>query len=288
MSYPGAQRNTSQWDTPLYSTADGTRPAAGMGASVTPNATANTYGTPVTLISGASLIYDCCDLFICVNNVATSAVARDCVVALLTDPAGGTSYSSIADLVCGPASGYVVANVGGGGVCFRFPLWIRAGTSIGVAAAVNSATVTAINAFCRVSGRPSDPDTEFVGTYLDQYGVSLATSAGTVVTPGGASEGAYTLIGTLTRPAKVIDFGVGINDATMTAATIDFDIAIGDGTTNRVVIPNKPVFTSGIEASTKSESPTRCKGATGQGIYARAQCSTTPDSNYSVAAYVVG
>jgi len=258
-----------------------------MGTSTTPGN--NTYGTAVTLISGANLTFDCCELVVCVNNAAISATARDTVAALLVDPAGGASFTSIADLVCGPCSGYVTANVGFGGTIFRLPLWIKAGTSIGIATAVNSATVTALNAFCRVNGQPSDPRTApFIGTYIDQFGVSLATSAGTTVTPGTTTDGAYALIGTTTRPLYALEFGYGINDATMTAAVCDVDIAAGDGTTNTVIIPRWPVATSAIEAVSKFPALAYTSIAANVGLYARAQCSNTPDSANSVAIYGVG
>jgi hypothetical protein len=286
LSYPGALNEANRWASTVVSVNDGTRPVVAMGTTITPGN--NTYGTAVTLISGANLTFDCCELVICINNASISNTARDTVVSLLVDPAGGTSFTSIADLVCGPASGYVVANVGFGGTLFRFPIFIKAGTSIGCAAAVNSATVTSLNAFCRANGQPSHPDKIFVGTYIDQFGVSLATSAGTTVTPGTTSDGAYVLIGTTARPLYALEFGYGINDSTMTSAVIDVDIAAGDGTTNSVIIPNWPVATSAIEAVSKFPAMTLTSIAAGVGLYARSQSSNAIDSANSVAIYGVG
>ncbi|HET9893221.1 MAG TPA: hypothetical protein VFQ42_22275 [Mycobacterium sp.] len=287
MSYPGSRHQENEWGVTIYSTADGTRPAAAFGSSITP--AQNTYGTPVQLISGASMTVDCCEITFVLNSVGISGSARDSVFQFLVDPAGGTSYTSVADLVAGPAAGYVVANVGGGGVEYTFRYWLRAGTSVAMAAAVNSATVTAVRAFCRVRGAPSRPQDVFVGTYLDQFGVSLATSAGTTITPGGASDGTWTQIGSnATRPYYQIEFGYGINSATMTTATIDADIGVGDSSNKKIAVPNCPILVSSVETLSKASKLWFSTVAPGDGLWARSQSSTAADTNNSVAIYGVG
>jgi hypothetical protein len=280
-------RPVNEWGTILYSTADGTKPVGGMGTAVTP--AQNTYGTYAALIAGASMTVDCCELTINVNTVGISTAARDCVVSIGLDPAGGTSYTSLVDLVCGPAHAYSDnGNSGGGGVWFRFPIWIKSGTSIAAAAAVNSATLTAINVFCRVRGAPSAPESIRVGSYIDQFGVTLASSSGTAITQGAASDGAYTQIGTLTRPCWAWEFGYGINDATMSNNLLEVDIALGTNTNKKIVIPNATVHTSSIETVSKPWALEPGIGATGDNVYARAQGNVSVDSANSVAVYGVG
>lgn len=259
-----------------------------MGTAITPGN--NTYGTPVTLISGANLTVDCCELTICVNSVGLTTLTRNAVVSLLIDPAGGTTFTTLADLLVGPASAYSAnGNSGGGGVWLRFPLWLKAGSTIGMAAQVNSATLTAINAFCRVRGEPSHPDANFyVGQYIDSFGVTLATSSGTVITQGSASEGAYTQIGTLTRPIYWWDFGYAVDDASMSNNTLDVDIAIGDATNKKQVIINAPVHTSTIEALSKGLAGEWGIGATNDGVFARSQGNVGVDTSNSIAVYGVG
>src|SRR5262249_15219377 len=149
----------------------------------------NAYGSYATLISGASLTDDVYEITININSVGISAAARDCLVSIGIDPAGGTSFTNLVDLVCGPAVTYSEASTTllGGGVSFTFPFFIKAGTSIGAAAAVNSATLTAINVWVQCKCRPSRPDLVWAGTYIDEFGVSTGTSAGTAITPGTAS-----------------------------------------------------------------------------------------------------
>lgn len=291
MSYPGTMPIPNTWGGTLYSSPDGTRPATAFGTAITPGN--NAYGSYATLISGANLTFDCLDLTVVVNNVFISTNARDCIVSLGIDPAGGTSYTSIADLVCGPASGYQFGSDGMIGTAFRFPLWLRSGTSIGVAASVNSSLLFNLNAFCKVRGLPSMPHALWVGSYIDQYGVSVATSAGTAFTPGGVSEGVYTQIGTLSRPAYAFEFGMGVNDATMSQSNLDVDVAIGatgdTSTANKlIVIPNATVSTSALESISKPYAVEYGNGATGAGLYLRAQLGGTIDSNYSVAIYAIG
>lgn len=286
MTHPGSHKSPNEWGAVIYSTADGTRPTTGMGAAVTP--AQNAYGSYVTLISGASLTVDCLLLDICINNVGISTAARDCIVSLGVDPAGGTSFIGIADLVAGPASGYVSSNVGQGGTMYRFPIWIKAGSSIGVAAAVNSATLTAINVFCRVRGAPSTPQHLYVGTYIDQFGVSVATSAGAAFTPGTTSEGAWTSLGTLTRPANAFEVGIGVNDSTMTSAALDVDVGIGDSSHRKIAIANLPIATSAIETVTKPTALEYAQGAIGDQVWIRAQSSGALDSAYSAAIYAIG
>jgi len=281
------QRNI--FGTTIWSPVDGTRAAAAMGVAVTP--AQNAYGSYATLISGANMTVDCCELLINVNTVGVSGVARDCVVSLALDQAGGTSFAGngFVDLVCGPATWYASNAAIAGGATFLFNIFIRAGVSLGIAASVNAATLTAINAMARVRGRPSAEHLINVGSYIDQFGVTLASSSGTTLTPGGVSEGAYVQVGSaLTRPIWQWDFGYGINDSTMAAISIEVDVAVGDATNKKIVITNGQIHTSTIENLVKPLSSSYGTGSIGDLVYGRAQSSNTPDSANSIAVYGVG
>lgn len=266
----------------LSNPADGVRAVINNGVSVTP--AQNAYGSYVQLFSGAAVTDDVYEIWITINNVAVSTVARDCVVSVGLDAAGGTSYTSLVDLIGGPAAGYTTLF----GTTYRFPLFIKAGTSIAVAGAINSATLTAFNVMCRLYCRPEDPSSLYVGTYIDQYGVTIGSSAGTGITEGAASEGTYVALGTLTRPCSWIDFGLGVNNNNMTASFPEVDIAIGDGSNKRVVIPNAPTITLTSEQIAKPPAGRHCKGSTNDIIYGRAQSSGSGNTGTSLAAYVVG
>ncbi len=269
----------------IHSTADGTRPVAAMGTSVTP--TQNDFGTAAyaQLIAGASLTDDAYVIEICANTIGIAGGARNGLVRIGLDAAGGTSYTALVDLVCGPACSYMVGSgLLAGGVRFRFPFRIRAGTSIGAAATVNSATLTAINVFCQVKCRPSGP--VWAGTFIDAYGVDTATSAGTAVTPGTVSEGAFASMGTLARPARFFEFGWGINNATMQNGMIHVDLGIG--ASNKIAIANHPVANSANECIAKPAAGAYAYGAAGSAVSLRAQAGGTLETGHTGAIYAVG
>lgn len=284
------QRRVNEWGgPPILSTVDGVAPAAGNGTAVTP--AQNTYGTAVTLISGANLTYDCCELTINVNSIGITTTSRNGVVGIVTDPSGGTTFGSpIVDLVCGPAHAYAAnGNSGGGGVWFRFPLWIKSGTTIGAVAAVNSATLTAVRVSAMVRGRPSYPAGIYVGSYIDQFGVTLASSSGAAITQLTVTDGTFAQIGSnLTRPLHWFQFGYAIDDATMTNNTLHVDVGIGDATNRKIVVQNAPVHTAAIETISWGINDGWGNGAIGDGIWVRAQGNTATDSNNSIAVYGVG
>jgi hypothetical protein len=286
--YPQRTEEPSEFGLTIYTPADGTAPGAGQGASVTP--AQNAYGSYTTLIAGSALLEDCCELTLVVNNVGISGTARDCVVSIGLDPAGGTSFTAMpgADLLVGPANLYA----GGPGVVFKLQLWIRASTSIGLAAAVNSATLTAIRAAARVRCRPSNPNAIYVGSYIDSFGVTISpTTQGTAVTSGTSSDGAFVQLGSaLTRPVHMWEFGMGINNAAINSNTIEVDIAVGSSTTvNKIVIPNAPVISLTSEALTKHPALSPGRGAVGDLVFARCQSgNNAANTGITIAAYGIG
>jgi hypothetical protein len=277
----------NEWGLIISSIADGTRPTIAMGTSITP--AQNAYGSYSTLISGASLTDDVYEIEICVCNVAIGGTARDSVAALGIDPAGGTSFTKVTDLVCGPAAGYTGVSVNVGGYFYRFPYFIKAGTSIGMAMSVNSATVTSVNAFVRCRCRPSRPDLVPVGKWIDSYGVTLASSNGTGITPGTTSEGTLVALGTASRAGWWVEFGYGCNNSAMQAGIIDVDLAVGNGSNLKFPILNHPVADSSSDSLSKRPGAGRyCLVANGDILYGRAQTGATLETGHSMAAYVVG
>ena len=274
---------SNTWGLIIQSVADGTRPSATTGAAVTP--AQNAYGSYATLLSGAQVTDDVYEWEVCINSVGISATARDCVVSIGFDPSGGTSFSGFVDLVCGPASSH---NLLAGGTWYCFPVFVKAGTSIGAAASVNSSNLANISVFIRCKCQPSHPEALKVGSYIDSFGVALATSNGTAVTEGGASEGTWVQLGSaLTRPCWYWEFGYGTNNATMSAQVGYVDIGIGDAVNKRIAIANAPFFTSGSEQLSKADAGTYAKAAIGDIVYGRSQ-SSGGNTGASITAYGVG
>jgi hypothetical protein len=271
----------------IPSVAAGTRPSTIFGTSVTP--AQNAYGTYAQLLAGASVTDECQEIEIVVSGFGASAANRDGAVTIGFDTAGGTSYTdTISDLVCGPCAR--TAGDGLPGAYFTFPLRVPAGTSIAAKASVNNVTLTAIRVWCILRGRPSRPDLIRVGSFVRTFGSTPASSNGTTVTPGTASDGTYVQIGSaLAEPLWYWEFGYGIDDATMTQSEIAVDIALGDVTNKRVIIQDASVFSNSFEMISKPRGQGRyARGAVGDLVYARAQSAATADSNNSVAVYGVG
>lgn len=271
----------------ISSVADGTRPAAAWGTSVTPGN--NTYGSYAQLLAGASVTDECQEIEIEVGTVGINTAARDGIVTIGFDRAGGSSYTDeIVDLLAGPAGGHFASGLNNS-VFFRFPLRVPAGCSVGAKASVNSATVTAIRVACVLRGRPTHPELIFVGQKVTTFGSTPASSSGTVIVPGTAAEGTWTPVGAaLTEVIRYWEFGYGVNSATMTANCIAVDVALGDVSNKRNVITNGLVFTQATEGLQKFAAGRHAVGAIGDLVYARAQIGpNAADTNNSIAIYGV-
>lgn len=281
----------------LSSVAIGTQPVAAQGTAITPGNLS--YGAfvqvPVMNGTNAPTSDDSCEVEICVNTVGIAATARDCLVRIGWDPAGGASYgvaarTSIDHLLASCASAYMAGTSGlGGGVTYRFQLRIPAGSTIAAQAMVNSATLTAINVFIRLRCRPSCPDLIYVGSFVDPYGITLGVAAGTAVVPGTAARGAYVSLGALTQTYGYFEFGLGCNDSTMVNLGYEVDIALGDASNKDIIIESAALTASNSETITKPGGYGRhALAGAASTLFGRVQTTTTPDSNVSIAVYAVG
>lgn len=286
----------NQFNLKICSPADGTRPVATWGTLVTPGN--NTYGSYASIIAGASVTADVYGILINFNSWNVSGSAKDSIVTIGLDPAGGSSFTDyINHLLTGPANAYTATD----GTEYYFPIYIKAGTSIGAKASTNNATVgtgrVAITLFCR----PSRPDLIRVGSSVRSFGADTANSRGVLVTQGTVSEGAWTVLSASTlgdvetNPAVnntqlpwYWEFGVGCNNATMTAAKVHCDIGIGDGTNNVVAVSNGMVLAAASESQDKRAAiQSHYRSTTLDSVFGRAQSSAAADANFSMMAYGV-
>lgn len=274
----------NEWGLILSSIADGTRPTNTYDTAITPGT--NAMGAWAQLVAGAAVTADIWEIEVVINSRATSAI--DHLVDIGIDPAGGTAFGVLIEqLVTGPASPILVDWLAGT-VVYRFPLRIPAGASVGARASAKSGTAD-IGVSCTLRGRPSRPELCWAGSFVTTFGATLASSNGTIITPGTVSEGAWTQIGAATtKPYRYLEFGYGIDDGTMAAARIDVDIGVGDATNKRIAIANAPVLTASSNNLVKPAAGRYCNVAVGDLLYARAQSSAALDTNNSVAIYAVG
>jgi hypothetical protein len=263
-----------------------TRPAAAMGATVTPGF--NAKGAYAQVLSGANVARDVFGLQINFNSNAVSSAARDAIVDVGVDPSGGTSYSVlIPNLLASCASPLIT----GFGLNYFFPIWIKAGSSVAVAASVNNSTVGTLRCWMRIFGSPRDRTITKVGTKCIAYGITESTSSGVAVTPGTTSEGTWTQLGTIGSNDNpwFWQFGVGVNNATITALNYSADLGIGNAT-NKFVVDEQRLF-QGTTNEQWYDNGVSFAGAykakAGDIIYGRMQCSGTPVTGISMAAYGV-
>lgn len=166
----------------------------------------NTMSTAVSVLSALS--QDVCYLTIGFQGINVSAGDSSALADLLVDPAGGTSWSTkIASLACGFTPTNTVAF--GNSLWYHFPLWIKAGSTLGIKAQTNhTADLTAGAVIVHAFGAPSKPDSWWCGQAVETLGANTTSSQGVAVTPGSSSaNGSWTTLGTSTKPYGALQFG---------------------------------------------------------------------------------
>lgn len=268
-----------------------TQPTGSMGTTVTPAQNAKS-GAWAQVLTGANVARDVFLLVVNVNSNSVGAAARDTILDLGVDPAGGTSYTVLVpDLLVSCASPYL----GGAGVCgnglnYIFPIWIKAGSTVAARASINNGTVGTLKINMQVYGSPFDRRNAWCGTKVKAYGITAASSAGTSVTAGTASEGSWTSLGTIASGdfPKFWQFGMGCNDTTMSSVAYAGDLGIGDASNKAIVDEQRlwqattveQLWDDGISYAYYPAKP-------GDIVYGRLQASATADAGLSMAAYGV-
>jgi len=272
------------WNT---SSIDGQRPAAAMGQIITPGN--NTKGSYNILLSSSNVTRDIYGLNININSNFVAANARDALLDIGVDTAGGSNYVAyIPNLIASCASNLNL----GGGLSYFFPIFIPSGSSVAARASVNNVTPGTLRCFVQAFGAPKSPQLSKAGSKVTAFGVTLTGSAGIAVPVGTTSDGPWVALATnISQSCWFWQVGMGCNDSTMTANGMYFvDLAYGDATNKHIIIKdlninvptaNEALSTSGAEMGCYRNVPS------GSNIYGRVQCSGTADSLISLIAYGV-
>lgn len=276
----------NEWGWKLHS--HDVRPAGTQGASITPGN--NVMGSYAQIISGANVVEDVWALEVIFQAGATATAKRDILATIGIDPAGGTSYTdTINHLLASEAASFVSGT--GWGISYYFPLFIKAGSSIGCKAQVNNATVGTIRAMVKLYGRPSRPELIKTGSFVRTYGANTAASNGTVITPGTTSQGAWTQLGTLSDNVWFWQLGYGTDDATMANLLYGGGISVGDATNKKIII-DQHLHSTGVNETSHYSQPAESQcygyGKSGELVYGRLWCSGAADTIKSMIAYAVG
>lgn len=259
-----------------------TRPSASMGTAVA--ASQNTMGPWTQLIAGSLVSYDVYGIYVGVNANTRSASARDTIVDIGASTSDG--WGVIIPALLGSCAPTMAV---GTGHEYYFPLYVRAGTPIGARCSINSTLLGNAYVYVTLYGQPRRPEAVRAGAYAYAIGVVPASSAGTPITSGTTSEGAWTLLGSAASPAWWWQCSMGCQDDTMNALVYTVDI--GAGSPQRVIITDRLIMTHGTAETMSAPLYTHTceyRVEAGVPIYARARCSGTPDSGLSVIAYAVG
>lgn len=249
--------------------------------------TPNAKGSWAQMLTGANMAEHCYLINVVAGELGANTFAKDALLDIGIDPAGGTSYTVlIPDLLVSCA-----APVQSGGVGYLFPLFIPAGASVAARVSINAATAETVRVVINVFGKPSRPDLIAFGTYVTAFGITAASSSGTAITPGtSAAEGSYVSLGAPTKPHWWWQVGCGINNAAMTALMYQQDLAAGDATNKDIIIRNSLISTTVTEIIVHPADFIGCARSLGSGstLYVRSSCSGTPATGFSAAAYGLG
>ncbi len=210
----------------------GANPSSTPGTSVTPGAS-NAEGAWTQIASAANIAQDCYWLYILVLGGATSTAAKNHLLDIGVDPAGGTNYTPIiSNIVCGASM--ALASGGGAGPKFLFPYLIRAGSSVAVRVQGSNATAGTVRVVAKFWGQPTRPENAPIGMYSQTFG-TITNSNGASFTPGNVANGAWVSLGIAINPLWWFQLGVQIDNGTMSAHSTYVDIAVGDAT-NKLIL----------------------------------------------------
>lgn len=286
---------SNEWGSIVTSVADGTQPSTTYGTSIAPG-TSNAYGSYASVLAGASLTSDAYAIEVIASSTYTNATDRGVLVTIGFDPAGGTSFSGLGGvsgneinhLWCTGAYSWYTNLVPFGGARFLFPLFIKAGTSIGAKAQTNDAAAGTCYVAVKLWCQPKRPELVRAGSFVRTFGVTTASTTATAITQGTASEGSWTSVGTAADSLWYLETGLGAKTNAGVNGLSHSDVAIGDGSNKRVVLRDLYTLTNDNEASFKIGSTgAHCDVKSGDGLYVRSQA-TAAQTGFSAALYGVG
>lgn len=198
--------------------------------------TSNAEGSWTEVLTASDVAKDVWELVLHLNGVNVSGAITDYLLDIGVDPSGGASYSAILSNYVLSAN-YTATNTTGAGKLYRrldVPCAIPAGSSVAVRVQGSNGTTRAIQVLPVMLGRPARPHllrhaqfSETVGTVTGTTGVSF--------TPGNASWGAWTLLGTSSRRCWRWQVSYGITNATMAIDATAVQLAHGDGSSYHLI-----------------------------------------------------
>lgn len=266
----------------------GANPGSTIGTSVTPGSS-NSEGSWTQIASSANIAQDCYWLYLQVHTGATSANAKNQLLDIGIDPAGGTSYTAfLSNLQVGASPALTAA----GAREHVFPIFIKAGSSVAVRIQGSNATAGTVRCAARFYGQPSRPENVPVGTIAETFG-TITNSSGQSVTPGNAADGSWVDFGATSQNLWWWQMGYAIDNGTITAEYTYIEIAFGDGTNKvpifKVMHSGTTSETCGLAAQTQMLACAAYRPVpAGAHIYIRMRCNNPPDTGYHATVVGIG
>lgn len=266
----------------------GNNPATTFGTSVVPGAS-DAEGSWTQIASSANITDECYWVYIQVHTGATASAAKNHLLDLGIDPAGGTSYTAfLSNLVVGAAP--AVTQVGNRE--YIFPIFIRAGSSVAVRIQGSNATAGTVRVAARFFGQPSRPELVPRGAFSETFG-TISGTLGESITPGNAADGSWVDLGATSSILWWWQMGHQVNNATITAEYAFLELAYGDATNKVQILKVMHVGTTsetcGLAAQTSLLACVAYQPVpAGAHIYVRARCNNAPDTGYNVSVVGIG
>lgn len=266
----------------------GTNPSATPGTSIVPGAS-NAEGSWTAIASSGNISEDIYGFYIQVFGGATAANAKNHLLDIGVDPAGGTSYVAIiSNLVCGASPALTVA----GAREFFFPMFIKAGSAVAVRIQGSNATAGTVRVCAQFYGKPSAGHLLPVGSYSETIG-TITNSNGVSFTPGNAADGSWVDLGVTAKPLWWWQLGYQIDNGTITAEYTYIELAFGDASNKHTIFKTMHGGTTGETCGLATQTPmlslaAYCPVKAGEHLYVRGRCNNAPDTGYNAVAVGIG
>lgn len=249
----------------------------GLGTQLTAHATPHSLpATPTELISATTIEGEW--LYVAIHNSAVATTVTDGLVNLYIGGSGSETLF-IDSLVAGWAAGISFSS---GPSHFWFPVRIPRGTRIS-AAFRSRITVDVCTVYVAVGNSNGE---HWVGSGVETLGETTASSKGTAITLGSASEGSWTSIGTTGRRWKYLNMAaMSNNDTSIVAETVAYDVGSGSA-----VLQGMEGKMFSMDASTEAQQMWESRGLwcdipSGTALQLRGQSNATPSGAQTAILY---
>jgi len=254
----------------------------GFATAITSGA-ANTKGAITECIAAAALTEDCYLISINVGGGVAPGSRRNFIADIMVDEAGGTNWSVLI-----PNLLFHQNNMGLG-YHFVFPLFVKAGSSVGARVQCNAPTISP-RVGIKLFGKPTHPHLMRYGHTVEAIGVDTTNTLGTLTGSGTNNWSAWASLGTSVNDNWWWQLGACCTDTTMgvSSGLTMLELSAGDATNKKQLISAMGGINDAGENSYKPafgcEIPIKSITA-GDGIYARNYSNSTPDSSWYMSAY---